>query len=232
MREIHLDKPSEGTFEPVKEFLTTLISAPIKQQCARRDTIAIRFEQGGDMATTFTSAREPRTAISLRLPSTLLDTVERYATEHRLSKTDAFLHFLTKGIEAEESSSFSETLAQIEEKVTETLQLVRNQHGASSKNQVIEAVQSVCEEFPAIRRAFLFGSFARGTFGDESDIDLRLELGEKVHFNLRDLEHFSKRIEQATGRSVDVITARTIKSRELRDAFEREKELVYDREGK
>ena len=70
------------------------------------------------------------------------------------------------------------------------------------------------------------------TFGDESDIDLRLELEEKVRFNLRDLEHFSKRIEQATGRSVDVITARTIKSRELRDAFERDKELVYDREGK
>lgn len=184
------------------------------------------------MVTTFTSAREPRTAISLRLPSALLDTVERYAAEHRLSKTDAFLHFLSKGIEAEESSGFSEALAQIEAKVTETLRLVRNQHGASSKNQVIEAVQSACEEFPAIRRAFLFGSFARGTFGDESDIDLRLELEEEVRFNLRDLEHFSKRIEQATGRSVDVITARTIKSRELRDAFERDKELVYDREGK
>ena len=184
------------------------------------------------MATTFTSAREPRTAISLRLPSALLDTVERYATEHRLSKTDAFLHFLSKGIEAEESSGFSEALAQIEAKVTETLRLVRNQHGASSKNQVIEAVQSACEELPAIRRAFLFGSFARGTFGDESDIDLRLELEEEVRFNLRDLEHFSKRIEQATGRSVDAITARTIKSRELRDAFERDKELVYDREGK
>ncbi len=184
------------------------------------------------MVTTFTSAREPRTAISLRLPSALLDTVERYAAEHRLSKTDAFLHFLSKGIEAEESSGVSETLAQIEEKVTETLRLVRYQHGASSKNQVIEAVRSACEEFPAIRRAFLFGSFARGTFGDESDIDLRLELEEEVRFNLRDLEHFSKRIEQATERSVDVITAQTIKSRELRDAFERDKELVYDREGK
>lgn len=184
------------------------------------------------MATTFTSAREPRTAISLRLPSALLDTVERYATEHRLSKTDAFLHFLSKGIEAEESSGFSEVLAQIEEKVTETLRLVRDQHGASNKERVVETVQSACEEFPAIRRAFLFGSFARGTFGDESDIDLRLELEEGVRFNLHDLEHFSKRIEQATGRSVDVITARTIKSRELRDAFERDKELVYDREGK
>ena len=32
IREIRLDKPGEGSFEPVKGFLATLISAPIKQQ--------------------------------------------------------------------------------------------------------------------------------------------------------------------------------------------------------
>lgn len=45
--------------------------------------------------------REPRAAVSLRLPPELIRVVERYATEHRLSKTDAFLHFLTQGIAAE-----------------------------------------------------------------------------------------------------------------------------------
>lgn len=35
MREIRLDKPSEGTFEPVKGFLATLISALIEQQCVK-----------------------------------------------------------------------------------------------------------------------------------------------------------------------------------------------------
>lgn len=35
MREIRLDKPNESTFEPVKGFLATLFSAPIKQQCVK-----------------------------------------------------------------------------------------------------------------------------------------------------------------------------------------------------
>lgn len=35
MREIRLDKPNESTFEPVKGFLTNLISAPIEQQCVK-----------------------------------------------------------------------------------------------------------------------------------------------------------------------------------------------------
>ena len=36
-------------------------------------------------------AREPRTAVSLRLPPELVSEVEQFASEHRLSKTDAFL---------------------------------------------------------------------------------------------------------------------------------------------
>lgn len=76
------------------------------------------------------TAREPRTAISLRLPPSLISVVERYATEHRLSKTDAFLHFLSQGIEAEENSGAADALARIERKVSETLRLVREQNTA------------------------------------------------------------------------------------------------------
>lgn len=179
------------------------------------------------------SARAPRTAISLRLPPSLINTVERYAAEHRLSKTDAFLHFLSKGIEAEERDGAADALARIEQKVSETLRLVRGRaEEASGKQRVIEAVSSTCIDFPAIRRAYLFGSFARGTFSDKSDVDIRLELDPLARFNLRDLEHFAKRVEEKTGRSADVVTAHTIKNAALRKAIERDKELVYDREAK
>ena len=185
------------------------------------------------MGTYPTVAREPRTAVSLRLPPELVSEVEQFASEHRLSKTDAFLHFLNKGIESEKSEQENATLARIEHKVSETLRLIQGRQGiANDKQFVADKIREVCSRFPAIERAYLFGSFARGTYSDKSDVDIRLDIGTSRTFNLRDLEHFSKRIEQATGRSVDVITARTIKSRELKDAFERDKELVYDREGK
>ena len=185
------------------------------------------------MATAMSSAREPRTAISLRLPPSLINTVERYAAKHRLSKTDAFLHFLSKGIEAEEGDDAADALARIEQKVSETLRLVRGRaKTASGKQGVVEAVCSTCTDFPAIRRAYLFGSFARGTFSDESDVDIRLELDHSARFNLRNLEHFSKQVEEKTGRPVDIVTAHTIKNAALREAIERDKELIYDREAK
>ena len=183
------------------------------------------------MTTSIAPARESRVAISLRLPPVLVDTVERYAVEHRLSKTDAFLHFLSKGIAAEHESDAATALERIEEKVSETLRLVRRQHGvAADKRFVIDAVVDACKEFPSVRRAYLFGSFARGTFDDGSDIDIRLEIDSSSRFTLRDLTYFSKRIEEETGRSIDVVTASNIKNESLRKAIERDKELIYDRE--
>ena len=179
-----------------------------------------------------TATREPRTAVSLRLPSELVSTIEQFAFEHRLSKTDAFLHFLNKGIESEKSEQENATLARIEQKVSETLRLIQGRQGiANDKRFVIDKIREVCSRFPAIERAYLFGSFARGTYSDKSDVDIRLDIGTSRTFNLRDLEHFSKQVEQLTGRSADVVTARTIKNTALREAIERDKELIYEREA-
>lgn len=176
-------------------------------------------------------AREPRTAVSLRLPPELVSEVEQFAFEHRLSKTDAFLHFLNKGIESEKSEQENATLARIEQKVSETLRLIQGRQSiANDKRLVIDKIREVCSRFPAIERAYLFGSFARGTYSDKSDVDIRLDIGTSRTFNLRDLEHFSKQVEQLTGRPADVVTAKTIKNTALREAIERDKELIYERE--
>ena len=183
------------------------------------------------MGTQKTSVRVPRTAVSLRLPPELVSTVEQFASEHRLSKTDAFLHFLNRGIESEKSETEDGALARIEQKVSETLRLIQRQQGiANDKQLVTDRIQEVCSRFPAIERAYLFGSFARGTYSEKSDVDIRLDIGASHAFNLRDLEHFSKQVEQLTGRSADVVTAKTIRNTALREAIERDKELIYERE--
>ena len=97
---------------------------------------------------------------------------------------------------------------------------------------VREAVAQAASEFPAIERAYLFGSFARGTFGSDSDVDVRIEYDHGMSFNLHDVSQFGKRIEQATGREVDVVSADRIKKEGLAAAIERDKELVYEREAR
>ena len=178
------------------------------------------------------SSRELKATVSLRLPPALVDIVEQHAKEHRISKTEAFLHFLSRGIEADRDDETASTLARIEQTVSETLRLVREQKNiASGKEAVVDSIRMICREYPAILRAYLFGSFARETFDDESDIDIRLEVDKNNRFSLRDLEQFSRRIEEMTGRAVDAITAHQIKNKALREAIERDKELVYERKA-
>ena len=91
------------------------------------------------------------------------------------------------------------------------------------------AIAKAAESFPAIERAYLFGSFARGEHDEESDVDVRIERDESMPFNLHDLFQFAKRIERMTGRKVDVVSTKDLKNESLAAAIEREKVLVYER---
>ncbi|MCI8366388.1 MAG: hypothetical protein HFJ66_02140 [Eggerthellaceae bacterium] len=99
------------------------------------------------------------------------------------------------------------------------------------RERIFEAVSAECERFPGIARGYIFGSFARGDFVESSDVDVRIEFDEGAVFSLRDLGHFCKHLERITGRSVDVVNARKIKNPNLASTIEREKVLVYERQG-
>ena len=45
----------------------------------------------------------------------------------------------------------------------------------TERAHVLEAVASECARFAAITKGYVFGSFARGDFAAESDVDVRLE---------------------------------------------------------
>lgn len=87
------------------------------------------------------------------------------------------------------------------------------------------------QNFPAIRRAYLFGSYAREEATPESDVDLRLELEDTDNMSLYDLAHLQKTLEQALDKPVDLVTAHTIKNQKLADAIEKDKVLLYDRKS-
>lgn len=93
------------------------------------------------------------------------------------------------------------------------------------------AVRAAAELFPCIERVFLFGSYARGAATAASDIDVRVELAERARFGLGELAAFAERIEQGTGKDVDVVSARVIKNASLAAAIERDKVLLYERKA-
>ena len=63
----------------------------------------------------------------------------------------------------------------------------------------------------SVLRAGVFGSFARGSAGPESDLDLLIELPEGK--TLLDLERLALDLEAALGRKVDLVTYRALNPR-------------------
>ena len=72
-----------------------------------------------------------------------------------------------------------------------------------------------------VKRIGVFGSFARGDEGPESDVDIIVELGEPTFDHYMDLKF---RLEEVLGRPVDLVMADTVKPR-LKPIIEQE--VVY-----
>lgn len=194
---------------------------------------------------------EPRVSVSLRVPAAIAEVVNAYASGERVSKTDAYLHFLTAGIDRPAQSLNTSQADDILEQLKEVVSLLRSSCGdggtfgdgeglhavdarektSAELQKVSQAVRDAALGFVAIERVYLFGSFARGDYDESSDVDIRLELADGERFNLRDLDQFAKRIERVTGRDVDVVSARRIANEALARAIERDKVLVYEREA-
>ena len=186
-----------------------------------------KWRREGPMASLRTaSAKVP---LSLRLPESIVTKVEEFARQNRISKTEAFQRFIEKGIAADESSVAREL-----ESIHAEIARLRRAVGMRARSHedelllVMKAVGDAAAKHPAIKRAYLFGSFARGDFDDLSDIDVRIERDPEIRFNLRDLDRFAQRIERATGREVDVVSAADIADESLAIEIEQEKVIVYE----
>lgn len=173
----------------------------------------------------------PRTPIALRLPHKEAEAVDHYAREHSLTRTEAFLRLLRKGLAADQSKLENEKLDAIQKSLDRVISLLGETQAPLSIPDIRNAVALTAQNFPAIRRAYLFGSYARGEATPESDVDLRLELDETDSMSLYDLAHLQKTLEQALDRPVDLVTARTIKNQKLANAIEKDKVLLYDRKS-
>lgn len=94
----------------------------------------------------------------------------------------------------------------------------------TDKAEILQVLRSVKAEllkaYP-VKAIALFGSFSRGDFTKDSDIDILVEIDGKIGSRFIDL---ANEIEVALGRKVDVVSKNGIKPRYLNRIKE---ELIY-----
>ena len=76
--------------------------------------------------------------------------------------------------------------------------------------RVIREIHSELASRFTVRRIGVFGSFAKGSEGTESDVDIIVELAEPTFDNYMDLKF---RLEDVLKRPVDLVMADTVKPR-------------------
>jgi predicted nucleotidyltransferase len=76
-----------------------------------------------------------------------------------------------------------------------------------------------------IQRAYLFGSYARGEAGTESDIDICIEKGRIK--TLFELSGFCQDLEETLGNKVDVVTTVGL-SGDFKEQVEKDMILIYE----
>ena len=91
-----------------------------------------------------------------------------------------------------------------------------------------KANKALCNE-PIVKRAYLFGSYARNEQNKNSDLDIVIELVDEEDVSqMSDFYCLSPRLESTFNKKVDTLTmteAKTIMPR----TFERDKVLIYER---
>ena len=93
-----------------------------------------------------------------------------------------------------------------------------------SKYSISQAVAEFAPQY-GVRKAFLFGSFARNEFDEQSDIDICIEPDD--HFTLFKLGGLAYKLESALGRSVDLICGENSFYPRAQERYEQDKVLIY-----
>ena len=91
-------------------------------------------------------------------------------------------------------------------------------------NKIKSAVAKVGKKY-GVKRAYLFGSYARGDASASSDVDILIEKG-KIR-NLIDLSGFRLELVDELGTEVDVMTTSSVNSG-FYNIINKDKTLVYE----
>ena len=85
---------------------------------------------------------------------------------------------------------------------------------ALSAAEIRDRIRTYFATQKAVKRAWLFGSIARGDFDEKSDVDILIDVDKEAHLTLFDLAEYQRVLQKTLGRKVDFAMTGA-----LRDAF-------------
>ena len=90
--------------------------------------------------------------------------------------------------------------------------------------RIRECIAPICKKYP-IRKAYLFGSYARGNATEKSDVDLRIE-GDITSFFM--LGGIYSELSDALGTELDLLS-RLPESEAFKENLKKDEVLLYER---
>ena len=149
--------------------------------------------------------------------------VLKLAEFFQLDEDDLLVNWLSDKIVVDLAGEMNalKVLQVAEEKIT---------YGKSSKagrDAMIRRLRSAIKDFPAIQRAWLFGSFARQDNTSKSDIDVLIEVPEKETFTLFDIAEVQEKLRQIANRRIDVVMLSAIRP-QVKERIQNDLTLIYE----
>ncbi len=97
-----------------------------------------------------------------------------------------------------------------------------------SFDEVAEVIRkTLLARYPQVKKAYIFGSFARGEQTSQSDVDILIDFkpNQAMGFDFYDI---AEDIEHGTGRRVDLLTRTTVRTMPFMGEVEKEAKVVYE----
>lgn len=97
----------------------------------------------------------------------------------------------------------------------------------SAEASLMTKIHNVVKEFPPIKKAWLFGSFARQDEEAGSDVDVLIDVPEEEEFTLFDIAEIQEKISHAVQRSTDVVMLSALRP-QVRKRIQKDMRLIYE----
>lgn len=98
----------------------------------------------------------------------------------------------------------------------------------TDRKEIESTIRDYFEKEDNVRKAWLFGSFARGEDDYKSDIDVMIEVEEDSNFSLFDLADIQYHLEKLIPKKVDIVMSDSVKQH-IMERIEPDLKMIYER---
>lgn len=98
----------------------------------------------------------------------------------------------------------------------------------ADRSLIFKKIRNTLIDFPAVEKAWIFGSFARNEDTPESDLDILIDVPEEIRFSLFDIAEIQEKLIHSLKRKVDLVMIRAVKP-QVKKRIQQDLKLIYEK---